>query len=35
MLPGSLITIATALALALGVPSQTLAASFNVRPGAW
>ena len=30
-----LITIAAALALALGIPSQTLAASFNVKPGAW
>jgi len=35
MFSRSLITIAAALALALGVPLQTFAASFNVRPGAW
>ena len=35
MFSRSLIAIAAALALALGVPLQTFAASFNVRPGAW
>jgi len=35
MFSRSLITIAALLALALGVPLQTLAASFNAKPGAW
>jgi hypothetical protein len=35
MIAKAWITIAAALALALGVPLQALAASFNVKPGAW